>query len=152
MMFRTSATSGVLAITLLAMQTPAALAQKPPDGLKNPMVEISYQAPKPAALADYRTRLQHRYVLERPQIFASPLYRPEKLIIKADECGTPHILYTKGSAVTLCYEYVAKVDADAPRIGQVVKLGLAELTREEALVGPITQIVLHDVARALFHI
>src|SRR5262249_10333200 len=45
-----------------------------------------------------------------------------------------------------------KVEADAPRVGQTVHLGQAELTREEALVGPVTQVVLHDVARALFHI
>ena len=151
MTFTRSATMGVLASALLAVQAPVAVAQKPPDGLKNPLVEISYEPPRTAALAEFRTWLQNRYVLEKLQVFLSPLNLTERLVVKADECGVPHVLYTRGAPVVLCYEYVAKVDADAPRIGQVVQLGQTELTREEALVGPITQLVLHDVARAIFH-
>ena len=48
---------GVLASALLAVQAPVAVAQKPPDGLKNPLVEISYEPPRTAALAEFRTRL-----------------------------------------------------------------------------------------------
>jgi len=57
MTFTRSATMGVLASALLAVQAPVAVAQKPPDGLKNPLVEISYEPPRTAALAEFRTRL-----------------------------------------------------------------------------------------------
>jgi hypothetical protein len=152
MTVNSSAATCIVAAAFLTAHAPSSSAQKAPDGLKNPQVEIKYEDTQNAALVPIRDRLQQRYVLEKLQIFLSPLTLPEKLFITAKECGALNILYKTGSQLTLCYEYVAKVEADAPRVGQTVHLGGAELTREEALVGPVTQVVLHDVARALFHI
>src|SRR5262249_50395810 len=146
------AATGIVAAALLAALAPSSSAQKAPEGLKNPQVVIKYEDPRTAALLPIRDRLQQRYVLEKLQIFLSPLTLPDKLAITATEGGAVGGLYKAGSELSLCYEYVAKVEADAPGVGQTVHLGQAELTREEALVGPVTQVVLHDVARALFHI
>jgi hypothetical protein len=138
------------AIALLAMTT-GTVAQSPLDGLKNEMVELKYDEPTTAAFTPIRERLQHRGVLEKLQIFLSPLKLPRKLTVRTAECGRLYVPVAADGTVTLCYEYVAKIEKDAPSSGAAV-LGQIWLTREEALVGPVAQGVLHDVARSLFTI
>lgn len=117
-------------------------------------VEISYQEPpasKPELKAIY-AELKELRVLERLQLFLSPLKLKRNLQVVAADCqGNLYKPYRPGGPVTVCYEYVQLIDvvAGGRSWGAV---GPALVTRRMFTVGPFVQEVLHDVALAVFDI
>lgn len=116
----------------------------------NPQVEISYVPPTNAAFTPIYTALKDRKVLETLQRFLAPLKLPSgrKLEIRAAQCGHAAVDYQPGAPVTMCYEYIAQIEQLAPR--SPVALEQGEVTREEAINGPVVQGLLHEVAVAVF--
>jgi hypothetical protein len=59
-----------------------------------------------------RDLLQQHKVLEKAQVFLSPLRLPRELTIRTAECGAPSVPFdAQKSVVTICYEAVADIQA-----------------------------------------
>ena len=77
----------------------------------------------------------------------SPLKLPRKLVVALEGCkGVLNAWYSNGK-VTLCYEYIAYIEAVAANGNPP-----AGLPRDDVVVGPFLHVVLHEVAHAIFDI
>ncbi len=113
----------------------------------NSQVEIAYQEAQDPQFNAIRERLMKRQVLEQLRLFLSPLRLPRKLLVQTAQCNAERQPYQPGGPVTICYEYVAKVDQIAPRNPPA-----GSLPRELMIVGAFVQTVLQQVSVAVFDI
>jgi Putative metallopeptidase len=142
--FHPATTASTIACSILCVAPVKAETSPIPP---NPRVEISYVVPTTPKFTTIYTRLKNRKVLETLQRFLAPLELPKdrKLVIRAAECGGK-----PQAPVTICYEYIEQIERLAPRSS--VALVQGEVTREEAINGPVVQALLHDVALAVFDV
>ena len=126
---------------------PAAPAAAPALDWGNSQVDVAYAEPQDPQFRPIRDRLMRRQVLEQLRVFLSPLRLPRKLLVQTDQCNAERRPYQPGGPVTICYEYVAKVDQVAPRNPPA-----DGLPREMMIAGAFVQAVLHEVAIATFDI
>jgi hypothetical protein len=113
----------------------------------NSQVDVVYTEPQDPQFRPIRDRLMRRQVLEQLRLFLSPLRLPRKLLVQLDQCNAERRPYQPGGPVTICYEYIAKVDKIAPR-----NQPAGGLPRETMITGAFIQAVLHEVAVATFDI
>jgi len=113
----------------------------------NSQVDVVYAEPKDPQFLPIRERLMRRQVLEQLRLFLSPLRLPRKLLVQLDQCNAERRPYQPGGPVTICYEYIAKIEQIAPR-----NQPAGGLPRETMIVGAFVQAVLHEVAVATFDI
>jgi hypothetical protein len=139
--------TGAVACALLIAGLGSSAAQTSSD-LTNAQIEIAYAQPANAALRPVYERLRERKVLETLQQFLAPLKIPRKLLVKFDQCGATAVRYKPQGPVTICYDYVSEVERLAPRA--TIDLLPGPITTESALVGPVVQAVLREVAIATF--
>lgn len=122
----------------------------------NPQIDIAnpgYVKPANPALTSIYQQMQSNKVLEALQLFLAPLKLPAgpKLVVKFDQCGgASSVPYKHGGPVTICYEYVQKIEQMAPQ--STVALVQGSVTSEAAIVGPVVQAALHEVAIAVFDV
>ncbi len=119
----------------------------------NPQIEVAYVKPANPALTAIYERLQSHKVLETLQVFLAPLKLPPgaKLAVKFDQCdGATSIPYKHKGPVTICYEYVAQIEQMVPR--STVTLVQGSVTPDAAVIGPVTQAVLHEMALGVFDV
>jgi Putative metallopeptidase len=119
----------------------------------NPQIEIAYVKPGNPALARIYEQMQSHKVLETLQVFLAPLKLPNgaKLIVKFDQCGgATSIAYQHAGPVTICYEYVAQIEQMVPR--STVTLVQGTVTPDAAVIGPVTQAALHEMALGVFDV
>ncbi|GJD65700.1 DUF4344 domain-containing metallopeptidase [Methylobacterium frigidaeris] len=110
-------------------------------------VRVVYEAPRTAAYRGiYREMREHR-VLERVGAVIGLVRLPTRLTYRLKECaGELNAWYAPESrSVTVCYELLASVAQAAPRTKSP-----AGVTRQEAIRGPVFQILLHESSHALF--
>lgn len=110
--------------------------------LQNSQVDVAYVDPRDPKFQPIQERLKNRQVLELMRVFLAPLRLPRKLAIKTDECGEAKHFYVPGQGVTICYEFVDEIE----------KLVPTNDDREGMLVGTFVQVMLYDVALAVFDI
>jgi hypothetical protein len=135
-----------LLLTAPFFYCPAAAGPAPRPDSQPDRVNIAYVAPKSDEHREILRLLKERQVLESFRDYFSPLRLPQHLLIKLDECGTDNAWYDPNlREVTVCYEYIAAVVRSAP--SETTPEGI---TREDAIVGPTTEVFLHEVAHALF--
>jgi hypothetical protein len=139
---------GALALAIAWTGTAPAMAQSAVTS----NVQISYEVPSNNAFRPVYDRLRQRQVLERLQKFLSPLRLPRTLTVRTAQCGAVSLPYQPTPVVTLCYEFVAQVEKQAPPANDVNIIGAAFVTRNMAIVGPIVHSLLHDVSRTVFDI
>jgi hypothetical protein len=139
---------GAMAIGVAVLATPA-VAQAPiapaaaePTGGQ---VRIVYGEPKSAVHRLISERLQKRRVLEDLQEFLSPLKLPQPLTIKMEACNGIVNAYYSNQAVTICYEYIEWIHQIARKVTLT-----NEITLGDAIVGPFVDVLLHEVAHAIF--
>jgi len=120
------------------------------QGAATSNIQISYEEPRNNVLRPVYDRLRQRQVLERAQKFLSPLRLPRPLTVRTAQCGGVSLPYQPAQVVTLCYEFVAQVEKQAPPPSDVNVIGAAFVTRNMAIVGPVVHALLHDVSRAVF--
>jgi Putative metallopeptidase len=133
---------GVMVVGLTLWGSP--VAAQGPAASAGGQVRISYGEPKNPLHRPIYERLQKRRVLEDLQEFLSPLKLPQPLTIKVESCGAVNAYYSNG-AVTICYEYVAWIH----QVARKVTLS-NEISLEDAVVGPFVDVLLHEVAHAIF--
>lgn len=115
----------------------------------NPNIKIDYLPPTKAELIPLYERLKARQVLQTMQQFLAPLLLPHDIEVNFKECGVASLLYQPNGPATICYEYVEQIERMAPK-EEKVELAQGTVTREEAIVGPVVQAVLHQAALATF--
>lgn len=113
-------------------------------------VRVVYAAPtNPAHEPLYRT-LREKRVLERVRSRIDGLRLPRVLTITVAGCdGEVDASYeTSNATVTICYEYLAYIQ----ELGRSIPpAGVAEgLTPANYIVGPFLEVVLHELAHAIF--
>jgi hypothetical protein len=118
------------------------------NGLPKPgQIRFEYVVPTNSAHREIYESMRKRHVLERFKEFLSPLRLPGPLLLKFDECdGVSNAWYEPADhAVTVCYEYVNEVIANAPE-----DTTAAGVTRDDAIAGPGMEVFLHEIGHALF--
>lgn len=123
-----------------------AFAAKAP-ALKPNRIAIAYDKPKNPAHQPIYEMLKERRVLERFQGYLSPLRLPKTLILKTEGCdGDSNAWYeTADSTVSVCYEYIEELQTNAPATTTA-----GGVTPQDAVIGPIIEVFLHEVSHALF--
>jgi Putative metallopeptidase len=113
---------------------------------KNPNIVISYEPPTNPLYQEVYNDLKARHVLEELQHFLAFIHYPRPLSVKLTTCGEANSWYDSHlQGVELCYEIVDWIRRVAPTQPQV-----GNLTREDAIVGPIVQVILHEFGHATF--
>jgi hypothetical protein len=145
---------GLLAVLLMAQPSPAIGQTGEAD-----RIDILYVEPESEELRPAYVALRKRAVLEQLKIFLSPIRLPRRLLIKAEQCGALTRDYQPGGAVSICYEYVRRIEQAMPE-GRGFLLGPGAFTgenkgslgRESLTIGPIIMQSLQQSASALFDI
>jgi hypothetical protein len=141
---------GVAAL-VLAFGSPASAQDNPFP--RNPQIEVEYVAPKNPRFQVRHDRMKQLRTLELLQEFLSPLKLPRKLVVKMDDCGGALIMpYKSQGVVTICYEYIAEIEANAPVEGVVLFGPGRKLTGQQTIAGAIVHLMLHQTAYAVFDI
>jgi hypothetical protein len=121
------------------------------QSLQNSQVEIAYVEPSNAGYRPIFERLKKRQVLEELRAFLAPLQLPRKVLVKIEQCNEPGRLYEPGKPVSICYEYIARLEelaAKIPADGRTRR----DVARDHAVVGAFVQVVLQQMASAVFEI
>lgn len=136
-----------LAATWLAASPALAQVSAAPE-LKNPRIIVDYVEPRSPEFQDLYERLKKRQVLEELAQFLSPLKLPLTLRIKFEECGMINSDYSPlDLRVRICYDLIDYLERRAPKANAPLA---GMITREDAIVGTVVGITLHEIGHALF--
>ena len=110
-------------------------------------IRVIYEAPKRAAFREIYGAMRERRVLERVGAVVGLVRLPTRLTYRLKECaGELNAWYApENRSVTLCYELIDSIVRAAPE-----KKSPAGVTRQDAIRGPVFQILLHESSHALF--
>jgi hypothetical protein len=133
------------AVLVAALAVTAPAAAQTPARPASDAVRINYAEPKNPEHRPIHERLKKRRVLEDLQEFLSPLRLPEPLTIKIEGCNGIVNAYYSDRAVTICYEYIAWIHQIAAKVTTT-----ESISPEDAVVGPFVDILLHELAHAIF--
>jgi Putative metallopeptidase len=136
--FRT-AIVGVIGLGIL----PAAA--QTPENPAGSAVKIEYVAPTNLAHHPIYERLKARRVLEDFRDFLSPVKLPDTLTVKVEGCNGRVNAWYGARSITICYEYIEWIH----QIARKVAIS-DDISFEDAVVGPFVDVLLHEVAHALF--
>ena len=112
---------------------------------KTDRIKIRYVTPKDAAYQQVYLDMKRRGTLEKLKVFLSPLILPRTLRIRLAECDGEADAYYDSASITICYELIAEVWENMPE--ETTPSGIEPI---DTLVGPLFEIMLHEVAHALF--
>jgi hypothetical protein len=108
-------------------------------------IRFDYLPPEnPAHEPIYKSLKQHR-VLETLQGLLSTFRLPKSLLLQAKGCQGVSNAWYEGNTVTVCYEFIADIEARAPLTTES-----DGVTREDMIVGTLAQVLLHETGHALF--
>lgn len=122
-----------------------------PQDLQNSQIDIAYVEPSEAVYRPIYERLKAHRVLEELRAFLAPLQLPKRVLIKSEQCHQPDRLYQHGAPVTVCYEYIARLEELAAKIPAQGKTQRG-VSRDDAIVGGIVQVVLQRMSSAVFDV
>jgi hypothetical protein len=140
--------ASALAFALIGIVPVPARSQTPSD-LENSQVDIAYIEPSNPAFLPIHERLKQRRVLEELRQFLAPLRLPRKILVRAEQCNQESRPYEPGGPVTICYEYIHRLEEYAAKIPADGRTARG-VSREDAVVGGFVQIVLHEMSLVVF--
>ncbi|WP_407521944.1 DUF4344 domain-containing metallopeptidase [Methylobacterium oryzisoli] len=110
-------------------------------------VRVVYEPPKTAAFREIHDEMRQSRVLERVGAIIGLVRLPARLTYRLQECaGERNAWYApEDHSVTVCYELIDSVVRAAPRTRSA-----SGITRQDAIRGPVIQILLHESSHALF--
>lgn len=131
-------------LALWALGTGASAAA---DARWSPSFPIEYAPPERAAYQRWHEVLRRRHVLERLSKALAFVRLPIPLTLRTAECGESNAMYDQEQhSATLCYELVDELVRESAGAEQ------HGFTREDAVVGPLVFLYLHELAHALFDV
>src|SRR5262245_10262092 len=87
---------------------------------RNPNIEVEYAVPTTPGLRDTHDRMRKLNVLQTLQEFLSPLKLKRTIKVRMDQCsGALSIPYKPDGPVTICYEHLNAIRANAPKDGVI---------------------------------
>jgi hypothetical protein len=132
-----------MALVLLA-DRPAA---SDPRASRTSSFPFEYVPPEQESYRRVYDVMRQRRVLERLSQALAFIHLPAPLHLRAEECGESNAIYDDDDeTATLCYEYadeLARHAAGAEQHG---------FSADDALLGPLVFIYLHEIGHALFHL
>jgi Putative metallopeptidase len=137
---------GVSVAAGLVVAPAAGIAQRAPE-LQSSKVEILYEEPKNSKFSEIRDRMVQRGVLEDLRLFLAPLRLPKKLSIATRQCEETNAFYKRGEGVTICYEYIAKMEEVAP-----AERTAEGVSRASSITGSVVRVLMHELGHATFDI
>jgi Putative metallopeptidase len=144
-----AAVAGLLSAAILASSpsgSDEAYAAASPQ-LHTDQFRIAYETPKSPAHQALYEQLKAAHTLERFRSFLSFIRLPRTLTLRLAGCdGEDNAWYDPDNlTVTVCYEYLEAVHKIAPAAATP-----EGVTPENAVLGPLLEVFLHEVAHALF--
>ncbi len=135
----------IAALTFFAAGAAPAVAASP--ALHSDRFRVIYEVPKDPANQALYQELKSKRVLEKLREFLSFIRLPRILTLKLAGCdGDDNAWYEpEDLTVTVCYEYLEEVRKIAPKAATP-----AGVTPENAFLGPLIEVFLHEVGHALF--
>ncbi len=135
----------VVALLFLASSPPPVRIDSTADG----HIAIAYGETENPEHVPIKKILEEHRILEQFRDLLSMFKLPRQLKLAFDDCeGDPDAWYEPAlHKVTICYDYIGELRKKAPR--ETTEEGV---TPEDAVVGPVMEVVLHEVAHAIFHI
>lgn len=137
-------TIGMAVAGAIALSAVSAAAQTP-DAPAGSAVRIEYVEPVNPVHGPIFERLQARRVLEDFQDFLSPLKLPDTLTVKVEGCNGRVNAWYSDRSITICYEYIDWIHQVARKVAIT-----DDISFEDAVVGPFVDVLLHELAHALF--
>jgi hypothetical protein len=134
-------------IWLLAASIAFTALHAPPAWSQIERVRIDYQEPRNRTQEPILKSLKEHRVLETLQELLSAFRLPRSLTLRTKDCDGVSNAWYENNVVTMCYEFVAEIVARAPLTPTP-----AGITRDDAIVGTITQVLLHETGHALFEL
>jgi len=121
---------------------------EPATQLKSDRFRVAYEQPKDPAHQALYEELRAARVLEKFRKYLSFIRLPRVLTLKLAGCdGTDNAWYdTEDYSITVCYEYLQRVREIAPK-----EPTADGVTPENATLGPLLEVFLHETGHALFH-
>jgi hypothetical protein len=115
--------------------------------LRSDRFRVSYEAPKNPQHRALYEELKSKRVLEKLREFLSFIRLPSILTLKLAGCdGDDNAWYEPADlSITVCYEYLEAVRKLAPKAATP-----AGVTPQNAFLGPLLEVFLHEVGHALF--
>lgn len=115
--------------------------------LKPNQIRISYQEPTNPAHREIAAMLKEKKVLEKYRDLLSVIRLPRPLLVQLKGCnGELNAWYDPDEySVTVCYDLLQKNYDDRPK-----ETTPAGITRDDAFLGPVTEIFLHESGHAVF--
>jgi hypothetical protein len=134
----------LVAVFMVSVAAPAVAAQSSP-GAGASEIRIAYVPPKSPAHRTLHAMLKEHRALEKLQLLLSPYRLPRTLTVKMEGCNGESNAWYVDDAVTVCYEYMDDIWANAPKTTTE-----AGVTPIDAVLGPLYDVILHETAHALF--
>lgn len=134
-------------IRLLAVLIAFAALHAPPAWSQAERVRIQYVDPRNRTQLPILQRLKENRVLETLQEILGVFRLPRPLLLQTKDCDGVSNAWYENNVVTMCYEFVAEIVVRAP-----LKPNEAGITREDAIVGTLVQVLLHESGHALFEL
>ena len=133
-----------VALLFLASAPPQSRVESQPES----RIAIEYVATENPEHGALRTVLMEHRVLEQFRDYLSMIKLPRELKLTFAGCeGEADAWYDATQyQVTLCYEYIEELWIKAPK--ETTEDGV---TPEDAVIGPVMEVVLHETAHAVFH-
>ncbi|MBZ6075910.1 DUF4344 domain-containing metallopeptidase [Microvirga puerhi] len=137
-------------IALLATWTAFTMVLATGSAAERSSIQIIYVPPKEQAHEPIYRTLQDKQVLERVRASLADFIIPAKLTIKTEGCdGDINASYeSSNKTVSICYEYLAYIQELAQDIPPIA--AAEGLTPANYVVGPFLEVVLHELAHAIF--
>jgi hypothetical protein len=117
---------------LLGAALACAIAHATPAAAQAAAAQVQVRYETTAKLSAVRDMLARHKVLEKAQLFMSPLRFPRALTIRAAECGASSVPYDAADGIiTICYEAIADIQAlakgsDPDKVAAFVTGGVVE--------------------------
>jgi hypothetical protein len=115
--------------------------------LRSKQILVEYALPKNPAHQPIYERMKQERGLERIQELISPFRLPRPLLLKLAGCDGDSNAWYEDGVVTVCYEFLADVWKNKPD-----KPLPSGVTQEDALIGPLVDVFLHETGHAVFDI
>jgi Putative metallopeptidase len=108
-------------------------------------VVIEYVAPVQPAHKPFHDLLKEHQTLERVRDVLTPVRWPRSLRLELRGCDGESNAWYQDAIVTVCYEYLESIWRSADSAERP-----AGITRDDAFIGPLTDVFLHEASHALF--
>jgi hypothetical protein len=134
------------AAPLFTLLSPVAAAARDTAHVSRRHISVAYDLPKQPDHREIYESMRRQRVLERVAATFGLVRLPRRLTYRLKECsGEPNAWYDpKTDSITVCYELVGSVLRLAPNTTSP-----GGVTREDAVRGPVIQILFHESSHAL---